>query len=452
MDGNAQTPFEMRLSEVPSMPQPQLDLSYATAIPSNGGTFTAGQEVRVPFNVPSESFVDLKRAYLKYTLKNTSGQKLYLDPVVGGATVIDTFRVVGGTGALLEEIIHYNNYYAVLKTNDNGPVRDTLGHISEGASTDSAQKSFCATGQAEAALVVTGAQRLANAGSMVVTHRPASAFFNADRYMPLGYTQGTSYLSMTLCQNDTAMIAASDASASGFEISNVELHLPILKAGPEFAAMFRSAMGSGVPIQIHSVGAQNTQQSITSGAGGSEILTFSTRKRSVKSLITGIRSNAGITNPVAASVSGFINCAISLYNYSVGGVRIPAQQIQCSTTDQGELIANTQLALGYFSSDLRGVNCLEERHNAKPISNYYRTASEEKTDKECSKCQFAVDLESYNAAYAGKNLAGQGLPLVLHCQTGAGDNENTASLCDMYVIHDVMFILDGASGVITANS
>ena len=26
---NATTPFEMRLSEVPSMPQPQLELSYA---------------------------------------------------------------------------------------------------------------------------------------------------------------------------------------------------------------------------------------------------------------------------------------------------------------------------------------------------------------------------------------------------------------------------------------
>ena len=92
----ATTPYEMRLSEVPSMPQPQLELTYATAIPSNGGTFTQNQEVRIPFNCPAESFVDLKRAYFKYTLTNTSGVKLYLDPVVGGATVISNFRVVGG--------------------------------------------------------------------------------------------------------------------------------------------------------------------------------------------------------------------------------------------------------------------------------------------------------------------------------------------------------------------
>ena len=112
----------------------------------------------------------------------------------------------------------------------------------------------------------------------------------------------------------------------------------------------------------------------------------------------------------------------------------------------------TQLALGYFSSDLRGVNCLESRHLIKPVINYFRTPTEEKTDFECSKCVFAIDLESYAAPYAGRNLSGQGLPLVLHAQTGAGDNTNTASLCDCYVIHDTMFVLDGATGVIQSNS
>ncbi len=450
---NTTTPFEMRLSEVPSMPQPQLDLTYATAIPSNGGTFTNNQEVRIPLNVPAECFVDMKRAYLKYNLKNTSGKAQYLDPVIGGATVIDNWRVVGGTGALLEEVIHYNNYYAVLKTNDNAGVRDTLGNLQEGASTDSSQQTFVATGQDEAALVATGATKLANGGSRTITHRPASAFFNADRYMPLGYTQGTTYISITLCADATAMICANDQLGAGYETSNWELHLPILKPGPDFAAMFRSAMGSGVPIQIHSVGAQNTQQAITEGAGGQQTLTFSTRKRSVKSLITSIRRNSSLTSNLAASCSGFISAGITEYNFSVGGVRIPAQQIKCSPDDPGELISNTQLALGYFSSDLRGVGCNAARNTPKPISSYIQAAAtDEKTSHKASKCQFSLDLESYNASYAGKNLAGQGLPLVLHCTTGDGDNVNSASLCDCYVVHDTMFILDGASGVITANS
>ena len=460
MDENMTTPFEMRLSEVPSMPQPQLDLTYSTAIPSNGGTFTANQEVRIPFNVPSECFVDLKRAYLKFNLKNNaSGASIYLDPSVGGASVIDNWRVVGGTGALLEEVIHYNNYAAMLRVNDNHHKVSSVNHEEDGAGTDSCIEGLIndTTGINNAALTATGATEIANNATRSITHRPNSAFFNADRYMPLGYTQGVSYLSITLSANATAAIAPNDAGPGvvAYETSNWELHLPILKPGPEFAAMFRSAMGSGVPIQIHSVGVQNTQQTITGGGSQTETLTFSTRKRSVKSLLGGIRINSSLTNAEANSVSGFQNFAISEYNYSVGGVRIPAQQIKCSATDKGELMANTQLALGYFSSDLRGCDCISGLSDAKPVSIYYRSAADDKLAKP-SRCLFALDLESYDAAYAGKNLAGQGLPLVLHAQTGDGANNfggaATACLVDLFVVHDVMYVLDGATGVITANS
>ncbi len=459
MDENMTTPSEMRLSEVPSMPQPQLDLTYATAIPSNGGTFTANQEVRIPFNVPSECFVDLKRAYLKFNLKNTSGASVYLDPSVGGASIIDNWRVVGGTGALLEEVIHYNNYSAMLRVNDNHAKISSVNHEEDGAGTDSCVAGLIndTTGIDNAALNATGATEIANAGTRTITHRPNSAFFNADRYMPLGYTQGVSYLSITLSANSTAAIAPNDAGPGvvSYEASNWELHLPILRPGPEFAAMFRSAMGSGVPIQIHSVGVQNTQQTITGGGSQSETLTFSTRKRSVKSLLGGIRINSSLTNAEANSVSGFQNCAISEYNYSVGGVRIPAQQIKCSAADKGELMANTQMALGYFNSDLRGCDCISGLSNAKPVSIFYRSAADDKLAKP-SRCLFSLDLESYDASYAGKNLAGQGLPLVLHAQTGDGANNfggaATACLVDIFVVHDVMYVLDGATGVITANS
>jgi hypothetical protein len=452
MEEQTSTPFEMRLSDVPTMPSPQLDLTYATAIPSNGGVFTQNQEVRIPFNVPSECFVDLKRAYLTYNLTNTSGVKLYLDPVIGGATVIDTMRIVGGTGALLEEIIHYNAYYASLKMNDNHAKNSSLGHEQEGAGTDSCldfTNSIAPTQLAET-LDAVGITQLAIAGTRGITHRPASGFMNADRYMPLGYTQGVSYMSITLCSDATAMIAGNDATGSGYSVSNWELHLPILRPGPEFSAMFRSAMASGVPIQIHSVSAQNTQQTITGGEG-TETLTFSTRKRSVKSLVSALRINSAITNVFNASVSGFVNAGITKYNFSVGGVRIPAQEIAVSESNKGQLLANTQLALGYFNSDLRGVDCISALNTAQPVSIYYRSLGEDFAGK-ISKCLFCLDLESYNASYAGKNLAGQGLPLVLHCLTGNGAQAIGSPIVDCWVIHDVMYVLEGMTGVINANS
>ncbi len=457
MEDNSTTPLEMRLSEVPSMPSPNLELSYSTAIPMNGSTFSENMECRIGLNVPADSFVDLKRAYLKYKLNNTGAGAAFLDPVIGGVSVIQNWRVVGGTGALLEEVINYNAFYALMNSYKNKDVVSSVHNIMEGASKNPAVglKTNANNTNAE----MSGCTSITNAQSKVITHRPASAFFNADRYLPLGFTQGLSYLSITLCQNATAFIISNEneANASSYTISEVELHLPILRPGPEFAAMFRSAMSSGIPIQIHSVGVQNTQQAIPNGATGEQTLTFSTRKRSVKSLVNVLRPSANITSDERNSVSGFVNADTTEYNFSVGGQRIPSSRIKCQAaingSDMGELLANTQLALGHYSSDLRGICSIHTTDTMIDGGNEeYLNHSEH--DGKCSKAVFALDLESYNAAFAGKNLAGQGLPLVYHAQVGGteGAQANGALQCDLFVIHDVVYVLDGVTGTLSANS
>ena len=53
------------------------------------------------------------------------------------------------------------------------------------------------------------------------------------------------------------------------------------------------------------------------------------------------------------------------------------------------------------------------------------------------------------------NLAGQGLPLVLHLNCGAGGARAStvgALLADLYIVHDVIFTLDGVSGTMSASS
>lgn len=454
---NSTTPIEMRLSEVAGMPSPEMELSYTTAIPMNGATFTQNQEVRIGLNVPQDCFVDLKRAYLKYKLNNTGAGAASLDPLVGGVSVIDNWRVVGGTGALLEEVIHYNTFYAVMNANKNKDVVSTIHHLYEGASKNPAIA--LKTNAPNTNAVLAPLTSITNGQSRVVTHRPQSSFFNADRYMPLGFTSGLTYISMTLAQNGTAFIISNEnaGNASSYSISEVELHLPILKPGPEFASMFRSAMSSGVPIQIHSVGVQNTQQAMPSGANGEQTLTFSTRKRSVKSLVNVLRPSANIATDELNSVSGFVCADTTQYSFSVGGQRIPSSRIKVEANingkDAGELLANTQLALGHYSSDLRGI-CSIQTDTAMNLggTETYLIDSEHNTN--CGKAVFALDLESYNAAFSGRNLAGQGLPLVYHATVGGtqGAQKNGALQCDLYVIHDVVFVLDGMTGVLQANS
>jgi hypothetical protein len=457
MEDNSTTPIEMRLSEVPSLPAPELELTYTTAIPMNGSTFSENMECRIGLNVPQDCFVDLKRAYLKYKLNNTGAGAAFLDPIVGGVSVIDNWRVIGGTGALLEEVIHYNTFYAVMNSYKNKDVVSSIHNIMEGASKNPAVGLKVAGTNSNAEC--GGMTSITNGQSRVITHRPQSSFFNADRYMPLGFTQGLTYISLTLAQNSTAFIISTEneANASSYSISEVELHLPILKPGPEFASMFRSAMSSGVPIQIHSVGVQNTQQAMPNGATGEQTLTFSTRKRSVKSLINVLRPSANLTIDERNSVSGFVNADTSEYNFSVGGLRIPAQRIKAKANingiDMGELLANTQLALGHYSSDLRGI-CSIHTTNTMVDGGNEEYLNDSEHDGKCGKAVFSLDLESYNSAFAGKNLAGQGLPLVYHASVGGteGAQANGALQLDLYVIHDVVYVLDGMTGVLTANS
>ena len=453
MEDEGQTPIEMRMSSMPQPPTPEMDLSYITAIPSNGGTFTENQNVRITINCPTNAMVDLKRAYLKFKIKNTSGVAQFLDPVIGGVSAIENFRVVGGTGALLEEVIHYNAWYSALNMNKNGDVIASKHNASEGASLNPAKGVNVIDGNTDAEIVALKMTKLANNESKVITHRPAMGFFNADRYLPLGYSQGVVYCDITLSQNATAMICGNDALGSGYECSNWELHIPILKPSVEFAQMFRSAMSAGVPIQIHSVSAQNTQQVISAQSTGETTLTFSTRKRSVKSLMNCLRVNGAITDNKSQSVSGFINCGISEFNYQLQGQNIPAQRIKVDVAangnDSGELLANQQLALGHYSSDLRGV-CSYDYANA---TQHYLDANE-KTNELPSKAQFSLDLESYNHAFAGKNLTGSGLPVVFQALTtnkGLQDTAGNAVLSDLFVIHDVVYVLSG-DGVMTASS
>jgi len=106
-DDNTSTPIEMRLSEVPGVVSPEMELTYVTAIPMNGSTFSSNQECRIGLNVPQDCFVDLKRAYLKYKINNTGAAPIFLDPLIGGAAVIDNWRVIGGPGQYLKEVFNY---------------------------------------------------------------------------------------------------------------------------------------------------------------------------------------------------------------------------------------------------------------------------------------------------------------------------------------------------------
>ena len=460
MESDSMTPSVLRYSDqIPQM-SPQMDFNYLTMIPSNGSSFTANQEVRIPINVPTDSFVDMKRAYIKFKLTNNAAAAdnslALLDPVVGAASIISTFRVVSGTGALLEEIQHYDALVAIMNNHKNADVRQSRGAITMGQSQVpmTAESISVDAGVAEAA-GVGGKQTIGATKSKIFYHEPVSAVFNADKLFPFGFTQGTSYVSLTLNSQNGGITQYSDAtnSAAAWTASEWELYLPVLRPGAEFANNFRTLIQSGLPINIHSVGFQNSQQNIAQNATGMQTITFSTRKRSVKSIMTALRINGQLSLITCNSSSGFKHNDAVDYQYSVGGRRIPSAPIKVNSLtdglDLGGAFNNTLLALGHYDSNLRGASCDVDAQHRK----YMQNVADD--NDRSSSVAFSLDLESYGEGLSGMNLAGQGLPLVLYLNCGAGAARAStvgALLADLYVIHDVIFTLDGVSGTLSASS
>jgi hypothetical protein len=173
---------------------------------------------------------------------------------------------------------------------------------------------------------------------------------------------------------------------------------------------------------------------------------MATRKRSVKSVITIFRKSADLTDDNVDSVSARKSLGITEYNYTVGGLKMPSKNVACSTTDKGEVYANL-------------VGCLSNLGNIYSASGMNRDtfylASD--TGNVADKIAYALDLEAYGHSdvQSGKNLANQGLPLVFEANLGSGSaNQASAAdvLVDCYLLHDVVYSLDGVSGNITANA
>ncbi len=454
------TPSVLRYSDqIPQM-APQMDLNYLTMIPSNGATFSPSQNVRIPINIPTDSFVDMKRAYIKFKLTNNAtaadNSLILLDPVVGAASIISTFRVVSGTGALLEEIQHYDALCAIMNNHKNADVRQSRSAITMGASqVPMTAESLSVDAGVAAAAGVGGKETIAAAQSKIFYHEPVSAVFNADKLMPFGYTQGTSYIELTLNSATGGVTQYSNATnaATAWTASEWELYLPVLRPGAEFANNFRTLIQSGLPINIHSVGFQNSQQNIAENATGQQTITFSTRKRSVKSVMTSLRINGQLSLITCNSSSGFKHNDAVDYQYSVGGRRIPSAPIkvraETNGLDLGGAFNNTLMALGHYDSNLRGASFDVSTQHRK----YMQNVADD--NDRSSSVAFSLDLEQYGEGLSGMNLAGQGLPLVLHLNCGAGAARAStvgALLADLYVVHDVIFTLDGVSGTLSASS
>jgi hypothetical protein len=441
----------MRYSDLIKVGVPAGDLQYVTNIPLNGSEFSPDQTVRIALSVPINAFVDLKRAYIKFRINNKdTTHRISLDPSAGCAAVINAMRVYDGSGGLLQEINHYNALYSLMSDlSGSQHYQSSLNMLNGNNETPftAPVSGVGGTGTGDDTTRVL----IAGSASADFVHVPMGEFWNMSRLCPLGFASGISTVELSLASANLPFTFNNTVtSITAWTVSNFELHLPIIKCGEEFNNSFRQMISSGIAINIHSVGYSNSQQNISASSTGTVDLTFSSRKRSVKSLVAIIRKNADLSSLVVDSCGARKSCGISSYAFSVGGVQIPSQRTQITSNDAAgtSVYAQLEMMQGRLGHTQSGTCC--NRDN-------FRAADDVASG---SKIAYGVDLQCYDGVQSGKNLSGAGVPIVLNAVLGTGTTNITsgtasgsaasgAALVDLYTQFDCIYTLDGVSGVLS---
>ena len=378
---------------------------------------------------------------------NNSGANdvVRLDPQAGGAAFIDTWRIVSGTGGLLEEIIHYNAVYSLMtdltgQQHTLSTLALTDGSIQQlNAVTAMGTESMPISGaEGTADAAITGATSIAKSSNYTFTHTPMSGLFQTDRLVPFGFANGTAYVEIVLPTAQFPLASNDDSpttAALSWTITDVELNVPVLRMGAEFNASFRELLSSGMPISWHGQSFSNVQSVIPNGGAGQQTVTLASRKRSVKSIFSIFRKQSDMTSGAADSSSARQGGAVTQWSYEIGGIQYPVAPVQSSATNVGETYSHL-------------IRCLNNLGNSYAGTTMNRATF--LTTDAVSKVAYGLDLESYGHSdvQSGKNLSGQGLPIVFRPTM----NPPADLLLDCYLLHDVVYTLDGVSGTITAAS
>ena len=445
LDENVSTPSALAYSETIRVGVPAGDLQYIVNLPNNGSVYKPSQTVNFSINVPHGAMADMKRAFLRFTIKNnktTTGEEAYLDRAAGGAGIIDSMKILGTTGQLISDIQQYNALVAMLNDYSNGAHCETSLNLTEGTSDVSIGANPVITGGTTTTL---GARIQIGLGkSRTITHIPKGGFFNADKYLPLGMLNGQVQLQIGLASTNAGLTAL-DGKTLDWEVSGWELHIPIIKVSEEFQSNFRQLMASGVNMSIHTVDFSNNQATIASGSSGQQEILFANRKRSAKSVFVMNRKSSDLSEAECESVSARRSCGTLSYQFSIAGTDMPSQpakgQLKAGSENYGEYYLQMQRALGHFGSTFRG-SCAD-------ITNYMVAA-----DKTAgSLVVFALDLEAYSGVLAGKNLS-SAMPLIYKPTLSDTATENVAKEAAVsvscYTAFDSMLVVDGITGSLTA--
>jgi hypothetical protein len=387
----------------------------------NSSVFSASNNIiRIP--VSSASFLDLSKAVLQFTLKNSDTGAAIVDG--GASNVISRIRIVGQNGQEIERIDGYNLLAVVL---------DIYGHSHGRATLDDALK-----GSATPAFAYAqgGADSLATTASKTYCQSLYGAWFNpvGDKLLP-PRVQFT--VELTLGSFNSCWSSATATGVGAYELTSVSLNIPMVTVeavGFQDAVMQRMASRG---IELYG---QTYMQYISSLAAstGTENLMINARALSLDGLIMVPRTQSRLSTQNSLKLSTFTISTLGSYQVQIGSQQFPSNPVAITST-------NTS---GAYSETMRFFGSLNRSNPVGIVDVVAYGAAESTTYSGTGGAGLlAVDLRSYSNqnAMCGINTADSSLPVVLVINKTTG---SAIFQLDTFAVMSCRFILSANGDVL----
>ena len=458
--------------------------NLAQYLASNSGLFsgTGTNVARVP--ISSGNFLDLKNAVVQFDLKNTADNTCSLDG--SAACVIEQISIIAG-GQTIETIRHYNQLDSILdqysSSSGSMHVQNALkGGVAQldhtarfsnatatgsaganntvtvdsditglklvskqivGASTIASELTFTGKGgkgydQTQTAEIVNGKTQRFTFGLRGL------GFFNpaTQKLLP----PSTPFMmEITFAPANNCLVSPS-GSTVGYNVQNFEVHIPEVRINDAaFMNRIQARMASPMAWKCNSYDHfVNTMEATT----GNTTIQISARARSLKGLMTVIRSQANVVDASKYKLSKRSIQFVDQFSYRLGSTSYPTQPVNFATdvANNGTVagtrlpVAGTSLSIGEpYSQAMRlfgnlnqtGANCLLSQESFAQSELNNGTGI------------LAIDLSAYadGSVNSGVNTLNN-LPVSLEVHRTAANATGTKQI-DTYSIHELVIVRDG---------
>jgi hypothetical protein len=451
-----------------------------TYLPTNGNSFVSDANNIIRIDVSANAFLDTKHSYLRFRMRNTTGQAF--GPDFGGGQGFIERLVISQQGDILSDCQHYNRLLSSILL----PAQASTSAQAERSITECQR--WCNEAGTQGAAGVDFTDEAPNAecgGAAIVSPTNSVIIANGQEFIfsiplvngLLGTTQdkmvplqllGASPLTIEITLAPADDVGVFGAAPASYTIDEVRYIASLVEVGPDVDAHIREVQAmSGGRLVLNGVDYTHFNGQLPAGAQGEQAINIPCRRKSIKSLLWSAtsRTYAGPVKSACYSLSFGGHLNMRDWYIKAGNVKYPPVPISCRF-DGPAVSANSQKA-ECFDELTKCFGTLHSAHGTGILNriNTYTTdcdnanmpldttaAGGGASNRTYRFSPFGIDCEAFQrtAAESGIDTASRSLPMTLNVKLGVdagGAAAGEAIAVDAYVVYDSLYFIDQAGRI-----